>query len=64
MPISFTLPRSVTWLLLLVAIVLLTVLTVRQVMVDSWLQYDDFVEYWAAGRLNLRGGNLQWQVTC
>jgi len=43
--------------LLLVAIVLLTVLTVRQVMVDSWLQYDDFVEYWAAGRLNLRGGN-------
>ncbi len=24
---------------------------------DNWLQYDDYVEYWAAGRLNLSGGN-------
>lgn len=54
---KFGVRQLVIWLLLLLGMVALTFLTMRQVMTDPWLQLDDFVEYWSAGRLNMTGGN-------
>jgi len=49
--------RISTWVLLLLSLSILLSLMVQMVTSDSWLQLDDFVEYWSAGRLNLNGGN-------
>jgi len=45
-----------TWIGLVVMIVLLFRL-IPVLMLDRVFQYDDFLEYWAAGRLNLQGSN-------
>lgn len=42
---------------LTISIALLLYLTMNVVTLPKWLMIDDYVEYWAAGRLNLLGGN-------
>ena len=41
----------------IICLVLIFWLGMDIVLNANWLQYDDFVEYWAAGSLNLSGGN-------
>ena len=49
--------RSVIWGGLLLALLVLGVLAREQFLDPRLLYFDDFVEYWAAGKLNLTGGN-------
>jgi hypothetical protein len=42
---------------ILLNVTLLVILTMRGVTSPSWIFADDYVEYWAAGRLNISGGN-------
>ena len=64
----YTLFMSAALLISLSALFLLAKHAVTQ---PRWLQTDDFVEYWAAGKLNIAGGNpynpdeltpLQWKA--
>lgn len=45
------------WLILLLGLGVLITLSMKVVTEDRWLTSDDYVEYWAAGRLNITGGN-------
>jgi hypothetical protein len=54
---KFGLRQLVTWILLLLGLAVLIFLTTQRIFSDSWLQSGDFVEYWAAGRLNITDGN-------
>lgn len=42
---------------LVIGVIVLFLIAMYSVTQDRWLAIDDFVEYWAAGRLNLSGGN-------
>lgn len=48
--------RRLLWPALLIGLILLGY-ALRTVQIDPRLLADDYVEYWAAGRLNLTGGN-------
>lgn len=45
------------WVILLIGLGFLLFITMRSVTDAQWLSIDDYVEYWAAGRLNMTGGN-------
>jgi len=45
------------WVILLALLVALFFMTMSAVTQEKWLAIDDYVEYWAAGKLNITGGN-------
>ena len=58
MPIrKHSLSQPLVWLILIIGIVFLFYITMDFVAQPDWLIIDDYVEYWAAGRLNITGGN-------
>jgi hypothetical protein len=54
---SHPLYKPLLWIILLIGCAMLFLLTMRAVTQSRWLEIDDYVEYYAAGRLNLTGGN-------
>jgi len=49
--------RPLIWLGVIICLGLIFWYGARIVTTPKWLQIDDFVEYWAAGYLNINGGN-------
>jgi hypothetical protein len=47
----------VLWTAAILCFALLVTLAISTVMLPDWLDADDYVEYWSAGKLNLTGGN-------
>jgi hypothetical protein len=49
--------RLFVWLGLIVSLAIFVWLAANELSTPSFMQADDFVEYWSAARLNLSGGN-------
>ena len=49
--------RFTLWVIFLIGLGVLVFLAMRAVTEERWQRSDDYVEYWAAGRLYITGGN-------